>query len=134
MREGDAFALVADESGTAIGWAVVHIGFREDQDWDPPDEDTRNFQKDDNAYLENIEVTARARSGGIGSQAVGGGSRTKRGVAARSTSGSTRAKTTLMAHALFERQGWRMERTSTRRGSRARARASTEGPVEESRR
>src|SRR5262249_51183780 len=68
VGDRDAFALVADEGGTAVGWAVVHVAFRDDQDWDPPDDDTRNFQKDDNAYLENIEVTARSRSGGVGSK------------------------------------------------------------------
>ena len=109
VRDGDAFALVADESGTAIGWAVVHIGFREDQDWDPPDEDTRNFQKDDNAYLENIEVTARGRSGGIGSKLLQAAEAEARRRGKKHLWLHT-SENNAQAHALFERQGWTQER------------------------
>ena len=58
VRDGDCFIYVADDDGTAFGWAVVHTNFRDDQDWDPPDDDTVAFQQGDNAYLEQIEVTA----------------------------------------------------------------------------
>ena len=108
--DGDAFALVADEDGTAIGWAVVHTKFRDDQDWDPPDDDTKAFQSGDNAYLENIEVTARVRSNGIGSQLL----------EAVQAEAKKRGKTTLWlhtsennvkAHQLFDREGWEHERS-----------------------
>ena len=109
VRDGDAFAFVADESGTAVGWAVVHIAFRDDQDWDPPDDDTRNFQKDDNAYLENIEVTARARGGGVGSKLLQAAEEEARRRGKKHLWLHT-SENNGLAHALFERQGWRLER------------------------
>src|SRR3990172_1831396 len=66
VKDGDCFVFVADEGNGALGWVVVHTKFREDQDWSPPDEDTRAFQSGEDAYVENIEVTARARSNGMG--------------------------------------------------------------------
>ena len=93
-RAGDSFIFVADEDGMAVGWAVVHTNFRDDQDWSPPDDDTTAFQQGDNAYLENIEVTARLRSNGVGAHAAGGGAGGGEAAAARSTSGCTRARTT----------------------------------------
>jgi len=109
-KAGDCFALVADEGGTAVGWAVVHLSFREDQDWDPPDDDTRAFQNGDNAYMENIEVTARARSGGIGRkllEAVQDEAR-RRGKHHLWLHTSENNK---KAHALFDREGWTHERS-----------------------
>jgi hypothetical protein len=70
VHAGDCFIYVADADGAAVGWAVVHTNFRDDQDWDPPDADTVAFQQGDNAYLEQIEVTAGKRRSG---QAAGGG-------------------------------------------------------------
>jgi GNAT superfamily N-acetyltransferase len=107
---GDCFAYVADEDGTAVGWAVVHTRFREDQDWDPPDEDTRTFQSGENAYLENIEVTPRLRSSGVGRQLL----------AAVQDEARRQGKTALWlhtsennvkAHQLFDREGWVHERS-----------------------
>lgn len=107
---GDCFAYVAVEDGVAVGWAVVHTTFREDQDWDPPDEDTRAFQSGDNAYLENIEVTARLRSSGVGSRLL----------EAVQTEAKRRGKRHLWlhtsennvkAHRLFDREGWKHERS-----------------------
>jgi len=109
-REGDAFALVADEGGLAVGWALVHTAFRDDQDWDPPDEDTRTFQQGDNAYLENIEVTARLRSKGVGSsllEAVQDEAR-RRG---KKHLWLHTSENNVKAHALFDRQGWVHERS-----------------------
>jgi GNAT superfamily N-acetyltransferase len=88
----------------------VHTTYREDQDWDPPDDDTRDFQSGDNAYVENIEVTAGARSGGVGRKLL----------AAAQDEARARGKKTLwlhtsennaMAHKLFEHEGWTNERS-----------------------
>jgi GNAT superfamily N-acetyltransferase len=107
---GDCFIYVADQDGQAIGWAVVHTKFREDQDWSPPDDDTIAFQTGDNAYLENIEVTARVRSKGVG----------RRLLEAAQAEAQRRGKKALwlhtsennkMAHALFDREGWTHERS-----------------------
>src|SRR5687767_8524135 len=65
VEAGDAAVFVAEEDGTAVGWAAVHFAYREDQDWEP-DPDSRHFQEGDNAYLENIEVTAGLRGKGVG--------------------------------------------------------------------
>lgn len=107
---GDCFAYVADEGGIAVGWAVVHTNYRDDQDWDPPDADTQAFQRGDNAYLENIEVAPRIRSSGIGTMLL--------------TAAQTEAKrlgkahlwlhtseNNVKAHRVFDREGWQIERT-----------------------
>ena len=109
-RAGDAFIFVAEEDGVAVGWALVHTNFREDQDWSPPDDDTRAFQQGDNAYLENIEVTARVRSQGVGRMLL----------AAAQTEAKRLGKTYLWlhtsennvkAHSVFDREGWIVERS-----------------------
>jgi GNAT superfamily N-acetyltransferase len=109
-ESGECFAYVADDNGRAVGWAVVHTNFREDQDWDPPDDDTVAFQQGDNAYLENIEVTARYRSTGVGRKLL----------AEVQDEARRRGKKTLWlhtsennskAHALFDREGWKHERS-----------------------
>jgi len=110
VKDGDCFVFVADEGNGALGWVVVHTKFREDQDWSPPDEDTRAFQSGEDAYVENIEVTARARSNGMG----------RRLLAAAQDEARKRGKKTLwlhtaennsLAHALFDREGWVHERS-----------------------
>jgi ribosomal protein S18 acetylase RimI-like enzyme len=109
-KAGDCFAYVADDGGRAVGWAVVHTSFREDQDWDPPDDDTRAFQQGDNAYLENIEVTAGARSSGVGSMLL-------EAVQAEAKKRGKRhlwlhtSENNVKAHSLFDREGWEIERT-----------------------
>jgi GNAT superfamily N-acetyltransferase len=106
---GDCFAYVADQGGLAVGWAVVHTNFRDDQDWDPPDDDTRAFQQGDDAYLENIEVTARVRSTGVGTmllEAVQAEAK-RRG---KSHLWLHTSENNAKAHALFDREGWKMER------------------------
>jgi GNAT superfamily N-acetyltransferase len=107
---GDCFIFVADEDGTAVGWAVVHTSFREDQDWSPPDEDTRAFQSGDNAYLENIEVTARHRSSGLGRKLiiVAQDEARRRG---KKHLWLHTAENNSKAHALFDREGWVHERS-----------------------
>lgn len=107
---GDCFAFVADEDGTAVGWAVVHTAFRDDQDWDPPDEDTRAFQSGENAYLENIEVTPRKRSSGVGRQLLEAVQKEakRRG---KSTLWLHTSENNAKAHRLFDREGWVHERT-----------------------
>jgi len=107
---GDCFAYVADKDGLAVGWAVVHTNFRDDQDWDPPDDDTRAFQQADNAYLENIEVTARLRSSGVGALLL-------EAVQAEAKRRGKRhlwlhtSENNVKAHALFDREGWQHERS-----------------------
>jgi GNAT superfamily N-acetyltransferase len=109
-KAGDCFAMVADDGGTAVGWAVVHTKFRDDQDWSPPDEDTVAFQTGDNAYLENIEVTPRTRSNGVGRQlleAVQNEAR-KRG---KKLLWLHTSENNVKAHQLFDREGWVHERS-----------------------
>lgn len=110
VAEGHCFAFVADDGGTAVGWAVVHTTFRDDQDWSPPDGDTVAFQSGDNAYLENIEVTARARSHGVGRkllEAVQNEARTRGKKLLWLHTSENNAK----AHQLFDREGWVHERS-----------------------
>jgi ribosomal protein S18 acetylase RimI-like enzyme len=107
---GDCFIFVADEGSGAIGWVAVHTNFRADQDWSPPDDDTRTFQSGDNAYVENIEVTAQARSGGIGRKLLTAAQdeARKRG---KKTLWLHTAENNSLAHALFDREGWVHERS-----------------------
>lgn len=110
VRDGDCFILVADEDGAAVGWAAVHTNFREDQDWSPPDADTMRFQSGENAYLENIEVTPRMRSQGIGAMLLAAVDeeahrRGKRAIWLHSSENNT------LAHRVFERDGWTHENT-----------------------
>jgi GNAT superfamily N-acetyltransferase len=109
VEAGDAFIFVADDEGKAVGWVVVHTRYRDDQDWEP-DEDGKQFQAAENAYMENIEVTARARGRGVGKrllEAVHDEAR-KRG---KRTVWLHTSENNAMAHRLFEREGWVHERT-----------------------
>lgn len=109
-RDGDCYAFVAEDGGTAIGWAVVHTKFRDDQDWSPADADTIAFQTGDNAYLENIEVTPRVRSKGAGRlllAAVQDEAR-KRG---KKHLWLHTSENNVKAHKLFDREGWVHERS-----------------------
>ncbi len=109
-RAGDAFIFVADEDGTAVGWAMAHTNFRDDQDWSPPDEDTRAFQQGDNAYLENIEVTARLRSKGVGRLLLEAAQAEAKRLGKKCLWLHT-SENNAKAHQLFEREGWTLERT-----------------------
>jgi ribosomal protein S18 acetylase RimI-like enzyme len=109
VRDGECFILVADEGGDAVGWVVVHTRYRTDQDWDP-DPDTERFQQGDNAYVEFIEVTARARSRGIGRQLLEAAQNEARSRGKRCLYLHTR-ENNAMAHRLFEREGWVHEST-----------------------
>jgi len=110
VNDGDAFVYVVEQDGLAAGWAVVHTTFREDQDWDPPDEDTRALQSGDHAYLENIEVTARLRGNGAGTMLL-------EAVQAEAKRRGKRflwlhtSENNVKAHALFDREGWQHERS-----------------------
>lgn len=109
-RDGDGFIFVADEHGLAVGWVVVHTRFRDDQDWSPPDEDTRAFQSGDNAYLENIEVRGGVRSRGIGRRLLAAAQDEARRQGKKTLWLHTNENNTL-AHSLFEREGWTHERS-----------------------
>ena len=109
VEAGDAYIYVADDGGTPIGWAIVHVAYRDDQDWEP-DSDTMKFQQGDNAYLENIEVTARQRSRGLGTkllQAIEEEAR-KRG---KKHVWLHSSENNALAHRVFEREGWKHETT-----------------------
>jgi GNAT superfamily N-acetyltransferase len=111
IEDGDCFIFVADERGLPVGWAVVHTKYRDDQDWDP-DPDGRQYQEGDNAYLENIEVTARLRSHGVGSQLIEAAQdeakrRGKRHLWLHTNENNAKA------HQLFERHGWRHQTSMT---------------------
>ena len=108
VGEGDAFAYVADEDGRAVGWACVHLNFRDDQDWDPPDDDTRRFQSGDDAYLENIEVTPRVRGHGVGSALLNAVQREAKSRGKRHL-GLHTAENNTLAHKVFDRDGWQHE-------------------------
>jgi GNAT superfamily N-acetyltransferase len=105
VEAGDCFIFVADEDGIAIGWSVLQIKFREDQDWDPPDDDTVRFQSGENAYLENIEVTARVRRGGVGKmllRAAEDEARTR----GRKVLWLHTSENNQLAHRFYDRDGW----------------------------
>ncbi len=122
VKEGDAFVLVADDGGTPIGWVIVHTNYRDDQDWSPPDGDTVAFQSGENAYLENIAVTPRARSNGVGRMLIEA-AQTEAKRRGKKYLWLHTAENNVMAHKLFEREGWAHERTVTpewRPGSRTR--------------
>lgn len=110
VNDGDGFIFVADDGKGPVGWVAVHTKFRDDQDWDPPDDDTRTFQEGDNAYVENIEVTAGARGGGVGRKLLSAaqGEARKRG---KRTLWLHTAENNALAHRLFEREGWKHERS-----------------------
>jgi GNAT superfamily N-acetyltransferase len=109
-RAGDCFIFVADEDGTAVGWAVVHTNYRDDQDWSPPDEDTKAFQQGDNAYLENIEVTARQRSNGVGRLLLEAAQAEAKRLGKKLLWLHT-SENNVKAHSLFDREGWTVERS-----------------------
>lgn len=106
----DCFVFVADDGGTAVGWAVVQTKFRDDQDWSPADEDTIAFQTGENAYLEHIEVTARTRNSGVGRKllAEAQAEAKRRG---KKYLWLHTSENNVKAHALFDREGWTNERT-----------------------
>jgi ribosomal protein S18 acetylase RimI-like enzyme len=110
VRDGDAFIFVADDGNSPVGWVAVPTSFREDQDWSPPDDDTRSFQSGDNAYVENIEVTARARSGGVGRKLLSAAQEEARR-RGKSTLWLHTSENNALAHRLFEREGWKHERS-----------------------
>lgn len=111
VKDGDCFVFVADEAGVAVGWAMAHVKYRTDQDWEP-DPETEQFHHGENAYLENISVTARLRSQGVGSKLI-------EAVEAETKRRGKRAlwlhtsENNVMAHKLFEREGWTHERSVT---------------------
>lgn len=107
--DGDCYIFVADKDGIPVAWVTVHTRFREDQDW-VVDEDTKRFQSGDNAYVENIEVTAGMRGSGIGQMLL----------EAAQDEAKRRGKRTLWlhtsenntnAHRVFDREGWTHERS-----------------------
>jgi GNAT superfamily N-acetyltransferase len=104
VRDGDAFIYVVDQDGLAMGWAVVHTRYRDDQDWEP-DPTSRKFQEGDNGYLENIEVTARLRSRGVGRQLLEAVQDEARRRGKRALWLHT-SENNVHAHRLFEREGW----------------------------
>jgi GNAT superfamily N-acetyltransferase len=110
VRDGDCFIFIADDGGAAVGWVVVHTNFRDDQDWDPPDEDTRRFQSGDNAYVENIEVTAGVRGNGIGARLLEAAQDEAKQQGKRTLWLHT-SENNVKAHKLFDREGWVQERS-----------------------
>jgi GNAT superfamily N-acetyltransferase len=108
VQAGDAFVFVADEEGRAVGWAVVHTKFRDDQDWEPADDDTRRFQSDDNAYLENIEVAAGTRGRGVGTALLKAAQQQASKLGKKHIWLHTNENNT-KAHKVFDRAGWKHE-------------------------
>lgn len=109
VADGDAAVFVAEEDGTAVGWAVVHFRYRDDQDWEP-DPDGRTFQEGDNAYVENIEVTAGQRGKGLGPQLLAAVEEEARRRGKKALWLHT-SENNVKAHRVFDRAGWVHERT-----------------------
>ena len=109
VQAGDCFVMIADDDGLAVGWAVAHVKHRGDQDWEP-DEETERLQEGENAYLENIEVTARYRSLGVGKQLIEAVEEEARARGKRYLWLHT-SENNVMAHKLFEREGWEHDRS-----------------------
>lgn len=107
LDDGDCFIYVAADRGVPVGWAIVHLNYRDDQDWEP-DEDGRAYQSGENAYLENIEVTARFRSQGLGAKLISAVEDEARRRGKRNLWLHT-SENNFKAHQLFERQGWQHE-------------------------
>ena len=121
LRDDDAAIFVAVEDNLPVGWAMVHFRYRADQDWEP-DPQGEQFQSGDNAYLENIEVKARSRSHGLGRQLIQAVEDAARGRGKHAIWLHT-SENNVMAHKLFERQGWQHESSvypSWRPGARVR--------------
>ena len=106
---GDAAIFVADDGGKAVGWAAVHFAYREDQDWEP-DPDSKRFQEGDNAYLENIEVTAGLRGKGVGPQLLEAVQQEARQRGKKAIWLHT-SENNEKAHKVFDRGGWVHEST-----------------------
>lgn len=109
VKDGDCFIYIADQRGAAVGWVVVHTAYRDDQDWEP-DDDTVRFQSGDNAYFENLQVTAGARGNGIGPKLMEAAQdeakrRGKRVVWLHTSENNVKA------HKLFDRECWVHERS-----------------------
>ncbi len=109
LRDGDCAIFVAAEGDVPVGWAMVHFRYRADQDWEP-DPQGEQLQSGNNAYLENIEVRARARGQGLGGQLIRAVEDAARGRGKRAIWLHT-SENNVMAHKLFERQGWRHDAT-----------------------
>ena len=109
IAEGDAVVLVADDGGRAAGWAVLHLAYRDDLEWQPNGE-SRRFQGGSAAYLESMEVEESRRNRGLGDALL----------AAIDAEARSRGKRQLWLHTsesnvgaqrFYERHGWRHERT-----------------------
>ena len=101
--------MVAEADAQLIGWAVVHLVWRDGMDWGS-EGDTTHFMRNGNAYLENLEVRDEWRNRGIGTQLL----------CASEVEASARAATCLwlhtrernaMANRFYERLGWTHDRT-----------------------
>ncbi len=110
VNAGDCFIYVAAERNVAVGWAVVHLNYREDQDWEPDEASSngRVYQSGENGYLESIEVTARLRSRGVGAKLISAIEDEARRRGKRYLWLHT-SENNAKAHQLFDRQGWQHE-------------------------
>lgn len=109
VDEGDAYILVAERDGRAVGVAVVHVAAREDMGWDQ-DSLTASFIDETNAYLADIEVSPGMRNRGIGAALL------RRVEEEARRRGKTRIwlhadGQNVGAHRFYERHGWQHERT-----------------------
>ncbi len=107
VSDGDCFIFVADDENTAVGWVVVHTKHRADQDWEP-DPEGEKFQTGDNAYVENIEVTARFRSTGVGARLLEAAQDEAKRRGKKRLWLHT-AENNVKAHKVFDREGWTHE-------------------------
>ena len=94
--------------GTGVGWPSPQ-NFREDHDGLAGD-DTRAFQQGDSAYLENIEVTARLRSNGLGRVLLEAAQTEAKRLGKKYLWLHT-SENNVKAHQLFDREGWIIERS-----------------------
>jgi GNAT superfamily N-acetyltransferase len=107
--DNDAYVLVAERCGRAVGVAVVHVATRDDMGWDP-DGETPSFADGACAYLADIQVAAQIRNRGIGTALL----RETEKKAQRRGKVYIRLHTdeqNAPAHRFYERNGWVYEKT-----------------------
>ena len=107
--DGDAFTLVAENDGHAVGIAAVHVRPRTDMGWQPQG-GTLSWLEAGDAYLENIEVKGDLRSKGVGSCLM------RKLVAILCERGKARiwchaGEKNVGAQRFYERHGWKHKET-----------------------
>jgi GNAT superfamily N-acetyltransferase len=104
VEAGDAFVLVAELNGEAVGYVTVHLAWRDDQEWQPGG-GTETFMTGENAYLEVIEVREDLRGRGIGRALLAAAERLA-GERGKAALWLHTGEANVGAQRLYEREGW----------------------------